>query len=218
MMALTSNLAATGPAGGIDIAGLKPGLADPVHDSQAIFRSLLTALAHPGRPMTLAGGADGARLEGPEPLDPATAAAALTLLDYDTPLWIDWIADTPQVRAYLKFHCGCPLVERSQAAAFGLVTDPEHMPRLALFAQGVDQYPDRSATLFLQVPSLDGGPAVTLTGPGIRDSATLAPAGLPDWFWNDWRLNAGQFPLGVDIVFTCGATLVGLPRSTSAEA
>src|SRR3546814_5850845 len=87
------------------------------------------------------------------------------------PLGIDGIADTPPLRTYLKFHCGCPLVERSQVAAFALVTDPANMPRLALFAQGVDQYPDRAATLLLQVPSLEGGPAVTLRGPGIRDTA-----------------------------------------------
>jgi alpha-D-ribose 1-methylphosphonate 5-triphosphate synthase subunit PhnH len=211
-----SQIATLSAVAGIDTAGLKPGLADPVHGAQRLFRGLLTALAHPGRSVELnATGADA--VEGPLPLDPATTAAALTLLDYDTPLWIDWIADTPPVRAYLKFHCGCPIVERSQDAAFGLVTDPANMPRLGLFAQGVDQYPDRSASLLLQVPSLEGGPAVTLRGPGIRDSVTVAPAGLPDWFWNDWRLNAAQFPLGVDIFFTCGSSVLGLPRSILAE-
>jgi alpha-D-ribose 1-methylphosphonate 5-triphosphate synthase subunit PhnH len=199
-------------SGGIDTTDLRPGLGNPVHDSQRFFRKLLSAMAQPGRPVDLPGAP-----EGPLPLDPATAAAALTLLDLDTPLWIDWIADTPQLRAYLKFHCGCPIVERSQTAAFGLITDPAHMPRLALFAQGSDQYPDRAASLLLQVPSLDGGPAVTLSGPGIRDSAVFAPDGLPDWFWNDWRLNAGQFPLGVDVFFTCGDRVVGLPRSILAE-
>ena len=200
------------PLSGIDTAGLKPGLADPVHDAQHVFRGLLDAMARPGRPVDLPGS-----VEGPAPLDPATTAAALTLLDYDTPLWIDWIADTPPVRTYLKFHCGCPIVERSQDAVFGLVTDPKNMPRLALFAQGVDQYPDRAATLLLQVPSLEGGPAVALKGPGIKDGIVVAPAGLPDWFWNDWRLNAAQFPLGVDIFLTCGSTVIGLPRSILAE-
>jgi alpha-D-ribose 1-methylphosphonate 5-triphosphate synthase subunit PhnH len=214
-MALASTVGAT--AGGIDTAELKPGLADPVHDSQHIFRGLLTALAHPGRPVVLAGSGEGQEVAGPEPLDPATTAAALTLLDYDTPLWVDWIADTPPLRAYLKFHCGCPIVARSQDAAFGLVTDPENMPRLALFAQGLDQYPDSSASLLLQVPSLEEGPAVTVKGPGIRDTATIRAAGLPDWFWNDWRLNAAQFPLGVDIFLTCGRTVIGLPRSILAE-
>lgn len=195
-----------------NLGDLRPGLADPVHDSQRFFRGLLTAMAHPGRAVALEGAP-----QGPKPLDPATTAAALTLLDGDTPLWIDWIADTPPLRAFVTFHCGCRIVERSQQAAFGLVTDPENMPRLALFAQGLDQYPDRAATLLLQVPSLTGGSVVTLSGPGIRDTAEIVPAGLPDWFWNDWRLNAGQFPLGVDIFLTCGEAVVGLPRSILAE-
>lgn len=199
-------------AAAIDTSELRPGLADPVHDSQRIFRSLLTALSHPGRVVTLEGAP-----QGPKPLDPATTAAALTLLDGVTPLWIDWIADTPPLRAFVTFHCGCRIVERSQEAAFALVTDPVNMPRLALFAQGVDQYPDRAATLLLQAPALEGGPAVTLRGPGIRDSAVIAPAGLPEWFWNDWRLNAAQFPLGVDVFLTCGAAVIGLPRSILAE-
>jgi alpha-D-ribose 1-methylphosphonate 5-triphosphate synthase subunit PhnH len=211
-MTLSYGLVAPGAPQGIDTAELKPGLADPVHDSQRIFRALLEAMAHPGRPVALGQG-----IEGPVPLDPATAAAALTLTDYDTPLWIDWIADTPQLRAYLKFHCGCPIVERSQEAAFALVSDPANMPRLALFAQGLDPYPDRSATILLQLPSLADGPKVTLSGPGIRETAEIAPAGLPGWFWNDWRLNAAQFPLGVDIFLTCGEAVIGLPRSILAE-
>jgi len=197
---------------GIDVADLKPGLGDPVHESQAIFRDLLSAMARPGRLITLA-----REVEPPPPLDPATAAAALTLIDNDTPLWIDWIADMPPLRAYLKFHCGCPITERSQTAAFALVTDPANMPRLALFAQGVDLYPDRSATLLLQVPSLQEGPAVSLVGPGINGKETIRAAGLPDWFWNDWRLNAAQFPLGVDIILTCEKAVIGLPRSVLAE-
>jgi alpha-D-ribose 1-methylphosphonate 5-triphosphate synthase subunit PhnH len=211
-MTLSYGLVVPGSPPGIDTTELKPGLADPVHDSQRIFRALLRALAQPGSRVALGQG-----IEGPLPLDPATAAAALTLADYDTPVWIDWIADTPQLRSYLKFHCGCPIVERSQEAAFAVMSDPANMPRLALFAQGIDQYPDRSATLLLQVPDLEEGPGVTLSGPGIRETARIAPAGLPDWFWNDWRLNAAQYPLGVDIFLTCGEAVIGLPRSILAE-
>ena len=169
-MTLSYGLVAPGAPQGIETAELKPGLVDPVHDSQRIFRALLEAMAHPGRSVALGQG-----IEGPLPLDPATAAAALTLTDYD------------------------------------------NMPRLALFAQGLDPYPDCSATILLQLPSLADGPKVTLSGPGIRETAAIAPAGLPGWFWNDWRLNAAQFPLGVDIFLTCGEAVIGLPRSILAE-
>ncbi|NIA71806.1 phosphonate C-P lyase system protein PhnH [Pelagibius litoralis] len=212
MLSSPGGPAGIGPAG-IDIADLKPGLGDPVHDSQGIFRILLEAMARPGKVMQFEGG-----LDAPTPLDVATTAALLTLCDQDTPLWIDWIADTPPLRGYFSFHCGCPLVERSQEAAFALVSDAENMPRLALFAQGVDQYPDRSASLVIQLSSLVEGPATVLRGPGIRDQTVLKAAGLPDWFWNDWRLNAGQFPLGVDVFLTAGRSIVGLPRTVVVEA
>src|SRR3546814_8636166 len=85
----------------IDTAGWQPGLADPVHDSQRLFRGLLTALAHPGRAVTLSGAP-----EGPLPLDPATTAAALTLLDGETPLWLDWIAaDRKSTRLNSSHQC-----------------------------------------------------------------------------------------------------------------
>ncbi|WP_299399896.1 phosphonate C-P lyase system protein PhnH [Pelagibius sp.] len=202
----------SGARAGIDTADLKPGLADPVHESQTLFRHLLDAMARPGRAVDLE-----TALDAPTPLDPATAAVVLTLCDYDTPLWIDWIADTPPVRSYCRFHCGSALVERPDEAAFALVSDAENMPRLGLFAQGIDQYPDRSATLVVQLPDLEGGPERVLKGPGIATQAVLRAGGLPDWFWNDWRLNAAQFPLGVDIFFTSGRRIVGLPRTVLVE-
>ena len=207
----TTILSKETPAG-IDTEDLKPGLADPVHDSQRLFRHLLDAMSRPGRVVDLQ-----TALDAPNPLDPATAAVLLTLCDYDTPLWIDWIANTPPVCSYCRFHCGSTLVERPDEAVFALVSDAENMPRLGLFAQGLDQYPDRSATLVVQLPDLEGGSERVLAGPGIAGQAVLRADGLPDWFWNDWRLNAAQFPLGVDIFLTSGRRVVGLPRTVLAE-
>jgi alpha-D-ribose 1-methylphosphonate 5-triphosphate synthase subunit PhnH len=33
-------------------------------------------------------------------------------------------------------------------------------------------------------------------------------------FWAQWQANHAAFPRGVDVLFTCGADAVGLPRTT----
>ena len=59
-----------------------PGFADPVHDSQQTFRALLDALAQPGLYQTTVAVAP------PAGLTPSCAAAALTLLDLETTVWL----------------------------------------------------------------------------------------------------------------------------------
>ena len=49
------------------------------------------------------------RSSRPSPLHPVTAAVCLTLLDFDTPLWLDDAAARPEAVDWLKFHCGMPL-------------------------------------------------------------------------------------------------------------
>ena len=193
--------------------GLLPGLADPVLDSQRVFRAILDATSAPGtiHDLTLA-------LTPPPPLNVATAALALALADYETPLWLDPTANVPAAAAYLRFHCGSPLAAACGDAAFAIVADPASMPQLADFPAGCDQYPDRSATLIIQVAALTGGADWLLRGPGIRDSRTFAPRGLPAPFRGWVRDNHQMFPRGVDLIFTCGSSLAALPRSTRLEA
>ena len=59
-----------------------PGFEDPVRDAQVTFRAVLDAMARPGRLHHA-----GQNLTAPAPLDRATAAVLLTLIDNETPLW-----------------------------------------------------------------------------------------------------------------------------------
>ncbi len=192
--------------------GLPPGFAEPVLDAQRVFRAALWAMAHPGSVVDLA-----LKLSAPDPLDAATAALALTLADYETQVWLDPVADTAAIRRYLRFHCGCPLTTDADMAAFAIVAAPAARPPLSAFSTGCEQYPDRSATVILQVPSLSGGPQWTLHGPGIRGMAYLAVAGLPVDFGHWVVANHALFPRGVDLFFACGSRLAALPRSTEVE-
>ena len=196
----------------IDTAHLKPGFANPVLDSQATFRAALNAFSIPGKIQ----GMD--RIpDPPAPLAPATAAYLLTIADLDTPVWLDAKSGNKSVQDFLRFHCGCPLVRESEEAAFAIVTDLTQTPRLGMFAQGNELYPDRSATVVLQVTSLRKGQTVTARGPGVKHSMQLQIDGLPDWFWQDWTTNHACYPLGIDILLTCGTEAIGLPRSIHLE-
>ena len=91
------------------------------------------------------------------------------------------------------------------------------MPPLAAFAAGSAEAPERSATLLLEVASLDDGPPVEWRGPGIQGTQTVHLAGLPNDFWVQWQASQAAFPQGVDIVFTCAGRALGLPRTTCAR-
>jgi len=187
---------------------LSPGFAEPVFAAQHTFRAALMALAHPGRIVSV----DPA-LEAPPPLDIATAALGLALLDHETALWLDGRLQT--AAAYFRFHCGCPVAPVVGGAQFAMLADLRALPPLAEFRQGSDEYPDASATLILQVDELVEEGPLQLSGPGIAGVTRLGVGGLAAGFWRDWPANNAAFPRGVDVFFTRGSRLCGLPRTTS---
>lgn len=192
--------------------GLKnmlPAWNDTVQDAQLVFRSLLKALSEPGSIQRLR-----VELKAPPPLHMATAASCLALMDFETTAWLAPELDNDAVRAYLRFHCGLPLVgDKSQANFAVLRGMPEHLD-LDVYAQGSMTYPDKSATLLIQVDDLDNGPQCWLSGPGIKDKTSFRVNGLPADFVSKWRQNHQSFPQGVDVIFCCDDRVLGLPRTS----
>ena len=188
---------------------LDGGFADPVFGAQSNFRALMDALANPGLPQGLGG------VERSAGLSPELAAVALTLCDHDTPLWLDLaLAESEAIVAWLRFQTGAPLTTDPARAHFALVSEGASLPRLDRFGLGTDEYPDRSTTVALALPGLEGGPALTLRGPGIKDVRSLSPRGLPADFLAHWRDNRALFPRGVDLLLVAGGQVIGLPRTT----
>lgn len=193
----------------LDLASIAPAFSDPTRESQAVFRKVMDAVSRPGTVQDVSFAPD-----APQGLDRAAGAVALTLFDFETPLWLDPALQGSQAESWLRFHAGCPLTAKPMDAAFALVTDIAAMPALAAFNQGDAKYPDRSTTLVIQLPGLDGGPTVSLRGPGIKDQASLALPGLPAGFWDQVQTNGAQFQFGVDLIFAAGDRLTALPRTT----
>jgi len=175
--------------------------------SQAAFRALMDCMARPGKIRTLPG------VDAPAPLAPATAALVQSLADYETPVWLDAaFAAAPATAEWIRFHTGAPIAREPRDAVFALVADPLALPAFTQFAQGSEEYPDRSTTLIVQVERFIG-PAVTLRGPGIETVRAFAADPLPDDFAQRLRDNRELFPRGVDLVFVAGDAVAALPRS-----
>ncbi|MEO3386781.1 phosphonate C-P lyase system protein PhnH [Mesorhizobium sp. CAU 1741] len=189
---------------------IEGGFASPVIDAQETFRVVMGAMAEPGKVMSLVGTS-----KPPLPLLATAAAVALTLCDHDTPVWLDAsLRAAEPVLSWLGFHSGAPLAHTPADAHFALVAEPAGLIALENFAQGTQDYPDRSVTLILQVESLTDGPGLILEGPGIETVAHLAPTSMPRHFVEQWRQNNARFPRGVDLILAAPGAIACLPRTT----
>jgi alpha-D-ribose 1-methylphosphonate 5-triphosphate synthase subunit PhnH len=201
----------------IALSTLAPGFADPVHDTQTVFRTLLDALSRPGTvgvvenvlPAAQAAGTHRSRA------DLAAFAALLTLCDYSTPVWLAQ-PDTALASA-LRFHTGAPIVDDVHEAAFAYIHDAALLPELEQFSLGAAHAPEHSVTLLIRVDALTGGAPIVLSGPGIEHAAIIYPVGLTENFWRERAGLAPLFPCGIDCYLVCGSKLIGLPRTTQAK-
>jgi len=192
----------------LDLVSIGPGFADAVLESQAAFRGCLTALAAPGTIVGL-----GAGLEPLPGMNSAASALLLSLLDQDTRLWLSPGVATSRTATSLKFHTGCSLAAIPGEADFALVAGVDELPPLDAFSAGSDEYPERSATIVLEVPDiLESG--WRLSGPGVRSEAFVSVPALGGGFIQQWEHNRARFPRGVDLYLSCGERLCGLPRTT----
>ena len=177
--------------------------------AQSNFRAILDATASPGsvRPIT-------AEVPPPTRLTAGAAAVALTLCDGDTPVWLDAaLRDSEAVCQWLRFHCGCKLIDAPDDAAFAFVSASTSLPPFATFNLGTPDYPDRSTTIVLAVETLQAGPPLMLSGPGIRDTQVLRAAPLPADMPARLADNRALFPRGVDLILVTATEVAALPRS-----
>jgi len=179
---------------------LSGGFSDPAAQSARAFRQIMTAMARPGQIVTIEGG------QGPAPLTPALATLALTLFDNTTPIHLAGAFDCPELRQWLSFHCGAPLVAAEQAQfALGLWHD---LAPLSRFNHGDPAYPDRSATLIVAWETLENHGSC-LRGPGIETEIALNLPQSPAF-----SANRALFPRGLDFIFAAHSHIAALPRST----
>lgn len=173
------------------------------------FRTVLAAFATPATPRLLP------RLpDAPPPLLPGTAAIIRALADYQTPVWLAPRLDQEEVRKFIRFHTGAPIVEDGRAAVFALLDVEDVLAHIDRFPIGTDEYPDRSAVLVVQSGSAGAAHQVDCSGPGLKETVPFGVAGTDSAFWRRLLMNTALFPLGLDFLFASPHALAALPRST----
>ncbi len=192
----------------LDLRRLRPGFSDPVLDAQRCFRGLIEAMARPGRIIELCG-----LPEPPPGLGAAQVAILLALADQDTPVWIAPGLRNAEAGHYLRFHCRCRLSANAGEATFVVLSSFAGLPSFDALRLGDPEYPDRSATLIVEVDDLGRGERLRLRGPGIEHEAMLEVAGWTSAASECLRENERRLPLGVDLLLTNGARVAGLPRT-----
>lgn len=187
---------------------LIPAFADPVADSQRVFRVMLKALSEPGLSHSIEGTTSLAELS------PAAYAVALTVLDSSTAVWLSPALASEAVRKNLAFHTGCFFVEQPQQALFAFLTEAEFEVLEQLNA-GTDRDPEFSCTAILQKSELDVGPVWLWSGPGIAEQREVRLDISPQF----WQLRAQKngFPRGIDVLFVAQESVLGLPRTTQVQ-
>lgn len=114
-----------------------PAFSQPVFDMQRVFRVVLDAMSRPARLCRLPVFPQSV----PDGLSPVLADLALTLCDGESPLWLSPGLRKDETTTWLRFHCGCPIVEEADKAAFALVADASELPPLVRFRAGRSRLP-----------------------------------------------------------------------------
>ncbi|MEO1329874.1 MAG: phosphonate C-P lyase system protein PhnH [Pseudomonadota bacterium] len=200
-----------------DPSSERPAADTPAIGSSRAFRTILGALARPGRIERFVD-----PIAAPAPLSEAAAQVLTNLSDADARLWLGPSRNTPDVAGFLRFQTGAAPIATPDLAAFVCGTWSEIAgDALAALPVGTPEYPDRSATLAIEVDALSNEPiagsGAVLRGPGVDGAARLWVGGATNEFWAWAQENAARFPLGLDVIFTAGDRIAGLPRSTIVE-
>lgn len=166
--------------------------------TNAAFEEMMWALSRPGQVRTLP--ANGIAVIAESVLDNECSYHILGDLDLDTAVGQSSARKTTIAEAEF---------------VFATVDDEASVASLSNIQTGDLSYPDRGATL-ITAATFGSGTGIKLTGPGIKDSLTIAIDGVCPAFWS-LRETSIRYPLGFDVFLVDGDRVIGLPRSTKIE-
>ncbi len=191
-----------------------------VFDAQMHFRSLLDAMARPGKIVTL----QAIDIAVPTGMNRATAYACLALLNGDTSYFLT--KGSNRIEEYLSVNTGCLPSELGEAD-FVLAQGSDDPDFVRFVKEGILTYPETGSSIIVEVELVDDSLAddalqIRLTGPGVRNERMIWVKGL-EASWIDALMEKNsEFPLGVDTYLsfsdeTDEPCICCLPRSTKIE-
>jgi alpha-D-ribose 1-methylphosphonate 5-triphosphate synthase subunit PhnH len=184
---------------------------DPVFDCQQIFKSLMHAMARPGKVFSI--GQPAGKLASGNPI---LCATAVTLLDNRCRFHV-WNDET-LANEIKECTYGIPApLEDADFLFFPSDTDAGSQADRLLDAvkAGTLTEPHKSAMLFIMLPSLDAPSAVRLEGPGIQGEIPLGLPGEGAQWLTARRKAQWEFPTGVELYFMDSqGQVLCLPRTT----
>jgi alpha-D-ribose 1-methylphosphonate 5-triphosphate synthase subunit PhnH len=159
-----------------------------VDDSRtnATFEEMMWALSRPGiiRTVPTAG----------------LAAMAESLLDTECTFTVD---DDAALDAALQRSGSRAVAIRDADYVFMMLNTAEKVSALSDIKAGTLTYPDEGASLFVPA-QLGFGQGLRLSGPGVKDNATIAVDGIDPSFWT-FREKTIRYPLGFDVYLVDGS-------------
>jgi len=188
---------------------LRHGVDDPACGFCQAFRAILFAMEHPGELVTVR-----EYPSAPAVFNSAAAAACLTLLDDETPVWTDIDWRSPAI-GWLQFGCGSSVVTEPCMAKFAIITRPAAMPALENFRVGRYEDCEKATTVVVQVDDILPRPDDRYCNIRGDKTAQLAFKRVPDNFGRQWQQLFSRYPLGIDIFIACDDVLVALPKTTA---
>ena len=188
---------------------------DAVHDTQAIFRTILYCMSRPG---TIESIADiGHQSESQELCYDSTLLSAMTLLDAEVSFHVVG-ENAPLIEAFLSAYTLSTVAELHEADYLFVTKCTNREVIHDVFNQakkGTLTNPQQSATIIMETEKLSNDPQLTLRGPGIATTENVQIVASELWIGKREGANQ-EYPLGVDmIIIDPQNNMMCLPRTTT---
>ena len=196
---------------------LLPVFIDESTDSQVVFRNILKVMSEPGTIIDFSKNSElydtHSSIKIQKNKLSCLWSVAQTLLDSDCSVFVCDSVDDKSFTQSLSFFTGVSFSRDIRSADFIFMSMHE-LKDLNDFNLGGIEKPHLSSTVLIYVDSITAADQIILSGPGIKDSRSLALAGLDAEKIDLLKNNHKLYPCGIDFIFCSETSMTAISRST----